>query len=78
MLYHKLTKLNHCLRSKLFEANTINRLNQKGFFGKTLTEVYLKTIKWENTPKEKEVFKKLNQYRKDLFEDKCSIPTSCS
>ena len=73
MLYNKLLKTKHYFSCKVFNYKDLQRLNQHGVEGKHIAQSFLRTLNGENTPDENELFKKLNQFRLDLINDKRKI-----
>ena len=73
MLYNKLLKIKHLFSSKVFKHKNLERLNQHGVEGKHIAQSFSRTLNGENTPYENELFKKLNQFRLDLINDKRKI-----
>lgn len=73
MLYNKLLKIKHFFGSKVLEYSNINRLIQHGVEGSLITQAFLKTLKNENTPDEKQLFETLNQFRSELYADNRKI-----
>ncbi len=73
MFYNKLLKIKHFFRCKILHSSYLKRLNQHGVEGKHIAQAFLKTLNYENTPDENQLFKKLNQFRSDLFADNRKI-----
>jgi predicted O-methyltransferase YrrM len=73
MLYNKLLKIKHFFSSKILQDSNLKILNQHGLEGQQIVKAFLKTLKGKNTIHEDQLFKKLNQFRSDLFTDNRKI-----
>lgn len=73
MLHLKFLKIKHLFGSKILQTRNLQRLNQHGVEGKHIAQAFLKTLKGENTPDENQLFKKLDQFRSDLYADNRKI-----
>lgn len=73
MLYNKLLKIKHFFSSKILQDSNLKTLNQHGLEGQQIVKAFLKTLKGKNTIHEDQLFKKLNQFRSDLFTDNRKI-----
>ena len=69
MLYLKLLKLKHFIKSKLLKNKYIYSLDKYGLEGRQIAQAFLKTLNPENNPQEKQILDMLHQYRADLSAD---------